>query len=51
VVTLTGELDTHLDTQVAVRLTERVEGVAAVVDHLHHRTDERTTDARAIPMY
>jgi len=29
----------------------RVEGVAAVVDHLHHRTDERTTDARAIPMY
>jgi len=20
-------------------------------DHLHHRTDERTTDARAIPMY
>ena len=51
VVTLTGELDTRLDTQVAVRLTERVEGVAGVVDHLHYRTDERTTDARATPMY
>ena len=51
VVTLTGELDTRLDTQVAVRLTERVEGVAAVVDHLHYRTDERATDARATPMY
>jgi len=43
VVTLTGELDTRVDAQVAVRLTERVEGVAAVVDHLHYRTDERTT--------
>ena len=51
VVTLTGELDTRLDAQVAVRLTERVEGVAAVVDHLHYRTDERATDARATPMY
>jgi CBS domain-containing protein len=51
VVTLTGELDTRLDKQVAVRLTERVEGVAAVVDHLHYRTDERATDARATPMY
>ena len=51
VVTLTGELDTRVDAQVAVRLTERVEGVAGVVDHLHYRTDERTTDARATPMY
>jgi len=51
VVTLTGELDTRVDAQVAVRLTERVEGVAAVVDHLRYRTDERVTDARATPMY
>jgi len=51
VVTLTGELDTSLDAQVAVRLIERVEGVAAVVDHLRYRTDERVTDARATPMY
>jgi CBS domain-containing protein len=51
VVTLTGELDTRLDAQVAVRLTERVEGVVAVVDHLRHRADQRVTDARAIPMY
>jgi CBS domain-containing protein len=51
VVTLTGELDTLLDTQVAVRLTERVEGVAAVVDQLRYRTDERATNARAMPMY
>ena len=51
VVTLTGELDTRLDTQVAVRLTERVEGVAAVVDQLRYRTDERVTGARAMPMY
>jgi len=51
VVTLTGELDTRLDKQVAIRLTERVEGVAAVVDHLRYRTDERATTARATPMY
>ena len=51
VVTLTGELDTRLDTRVAVRLTERVEGVAAVVDQLRYRTDERVTGARAMPMY
>ena len=51
VVTLTGELDTRVDAQVAVRLTERVEGVAAVVDQLRYRTDERVTGARAMPMY
>jgi CBS domain-containing protein len=51
VVTLTGDLDTRLDVQVAVRLIERVEGVAAVVDHLHYRTDERATNTRATPMY
>lgn len=51
VVTLTGELDTSLDVQVAVRLTERVEGVVAVVDHLRYRADSRVTDARAMPMY
>ena len=51
VVTLTGELDTRADAHVAVRLTERIEGVVAVVDHLRYRNDERVTDARAIPMY
>ena len=51
VVTLTGELATRLDTQVAVRLIDRVEGVAAVVDHLRYRTDERATNAGATPMY
>ena len=51
VVTLTGELDTSLDAQVAVRLIERVEGVAAVVDQLRYRTDERAANARATPMY
>ena len=51
VVTLTGELDTRLDAQVAVRLIERVEGVVAVVDHLRFRTDERVADASATPMY
>ena len=51
VVTLTGELDTRLDAQVAVRLIERLEGVVAVVDHLSFRTDERVADASATPMY
>jgi CBS domain-containing protein len=51
VVTLTGELDTRVDAQVAVHLTERIEGVVAVVNHLRYRNDERVTDARAIPTY
>jgi CBS domain-containing protein len=51
VVTLTGELDTRLDAQVAVRLIERLEGVVAVVDHLRFRIDERVADAGATPMY
>lgn len=51
VVTLTGELDTRVDAEVAVRLTERVEGVVAVVDHLRYRADERVADARVSPMY
>ena len=51
VLTLTGELDTRLDTQMAVRLVERVEGVVAVVDHLRYRNYERLTDARVTPMY
>jgi len=51
VVTLTGELDTRLDAQVAVRLIERIEGVVAVVDHLRFRTDERVADASATSMY
>ncbi len=51
VVTLTGELDTRLDAQIATRLARQVEGVVAVIDHLRFRTDERLTDARAMPMY
>jgi len=51
VVTLTGELDTRLDAQVAVRIVERIEGVVAVVDHLRVRTDELVADAGATPMY
>ena len=51
VVTLTGELDTRLDTQVAVRLIERVEGVVAVVDHLRFHTDERVADPNTTPTY
>jgi osmotically-inducible protein OsmY len=42
VVTLEGELDTRADVEVAVRFTERVEGVVAVVDRLRCRTDGRT---------
>ena len=51
VVTLTGELDTRVDAQVAVRLAEHVEGVVAVVDHLRFRTDERIADACVTPMF
>ncbi len=41
VVTLTGELDTHMDAELAVRFVERVEGVVDVVDRLSWRVDDR----------
>ncbi|MFC4944954.1 CBS domain-containing protein [Pseudonocardia sp. GCM10023141] len=51
VVTLTGELDTHADAVLAARLTEQVEGVIAVIDHLRWRVDERVADASVGPLY
>lgn len=50
VVTLNGELDTHADTVLAVRLVERVEGVVTVVDLLRYRLDERLADAVIHPL-
>lgn len=51
VVTLQGELETWADVELASRLTERVEGVVAVVDLLGHRIDERIADAAVAPRY
>lgn len=51
VVTLQGELETRTDTELAVRFTERVEGVVAVVDLLDHRVDDRVADATVAPRY
>jgi osmotically-inducible protein OsmY len=51
VVTLDGELDTHADTELAVRLVERVEGVVTVVDRLRYRLDERLADAVVHPLF
>jgi len=41
VVTLTGELDTHIDAEVAVALTSRTEGVIDVVDRLSWQVQDR----------
>jgi CBS domain-containing protein len=41
VVTLTGELDTHTDAEVAVALTSRTEGVVDVVDRLTWQVQDR----------
>jgi len=41
VVTLTGELDTHTDAEVAVALTSRTEGVVDVVDGLSWQVQDR----------
>ena len=41
VVTLTGELDTRADAEVAVELVSRIEGVVAVVDHLTWQVPDR----------
>ncbi|GAA2570143.1 CBS domain-containing protein [Pseudonocardia hydrocarbonoxydans] len=51
VVTVTGELDTRADTEVAVRLVEGIEGVVSVVDLLHYRVDERLADATVLPRF
>ena len=45
VVTLTGQLDTRADAELAARLTERVEGVICVIDRLRYRVDERPADS------
>jgi CBS domain-containing protein len=39
VVTLAGEVATGLDAERLVRVSERVEGVVGVADHLTHRRD------------
>jgi len=41
VVTLTGELDTHVDAEVAVAMVHRVEGVVDVVDRLTWQVADR----------
>ena len=41
VVTLTGELDTHGDAEVAVEMARRVEGVVDVVDELTWQVPDR----------
>ena len=51
VVTLTGELDTHADAELAVRFVERLEGVVSVVDLLSYAVDERLADTRIGPFY
>jgi CBS-domain-containing membrane protein len=51
VVTLTGELDTRADTELAVRFVERLEGVVSVVDWLTYAVDERLADHRIGPFY
>jgi CBS domain-containing protein len=51
VVTLDGELDTRADAELAVRFTERVEGVVAVVDRLHFRVDDRHADLSEVRRY
>jgi osmotically-inducible protein OsmY len=40
IVTLAGELDTRADAELAVRSTERLEGVVSAVDRLRYRVDE-----------
>ena len=50
VVTLSGQLDTRADTEMAVRFVERLEGVVAVVDRLTYRYDERLADTSVAPL-
>ncbi len=51
VVTLTGELDTRTDAELAVRFVELLEGVVSVVDLLSYAVDERLADTRIGPFY
>jgi CBS domain-containing protein len=50
VVTLTGQLDTRADTEMALRFVERLEGVVAVIDRLTYRYDERLADSNIAPL-
>ena len=50
VVTLSGQLDTRADAQLAARFVERLEGVVAVVDRLTYRYDERLADTKTAPL-
>jgi CBS domain-containing protein len=50
VVTLSGQLDTRADAELAVRFVERLEGVVAVVDRLTYRYDERLADTNIAPL-
>ncbi len=51
VVTLEGELDTRADVELAVRFSERTEGVVAVVDRLRYRVDDRAADLDPVRRY
>ena len=44
VVTLAGEVATRIDAERLVRVSERVEGVVGVADHLTYRRDEQLAD-------
>ena len=50
VVTLSGQLDTLADAELAVRFVERLEGVVAVVDRLTYRFDERLAHTDVAPL-
>jgi osmotically-inducible protein OsmY len=50
VATLSGQLDTRADAELAVRFVERIEGVVAVVDRLTDRYDERLADTNITPL-
>jgi len=50
VVTLSGQLDTRADAELAVRFVERLEGVVAVVDRLTYQFDERLADTNIAPL-
>jgi CBS domain-containing protein len=50
VATLTGEVATRNEAERLVRVTERVEGVVAVHDHLTHRVDDKPADTSTTPL-
>ncbi len=49
VVTLTGEVATRDEADRLARVTERVEGAVALVNHLTYRADEHASDGGATP--